>query len=246
MKIVAYYRVSTKKQAERDGEVSGTKEVGLGLQAQQKTVEAFAKANSAKIIASYTEVESGKNSKRPQLQQAIAHARLSKATLVVAKLDRLARNMAFTSALMDSGVEFTACDNPHANRLTIHILAAMAEAEAVAISRRTKDALAVAKSKGKLLGSARPGHWEGREHLRGWKKGVENSIKARGERVLTTYGFLIPSMQEKRDAGESFAKIADWLNETGHTTSKGSKFTPATVWRIFEKVDAKAAEKTSA
>lgn len=236
MKIIAYYRVSTKKQGKS----------GLGLNAQKKSVSDYSKLNEGRIIKEYTEVETGKNSKRPELAAAIAHARLAKATLVVAKLDRLSRNMAFTSALMDSGIEFVACDNPHATRLTIHILAAMAEQEAVAVSRRTKDALAAAKEKGVKLGSARVDHWKGREHLRGWKKGVVNSVKARGERVLSTYGFLIPAMQEMLDAGQSYAKIAAWLNDNDHQTSKGSKFTPAAVWRIFEKVNAKAQEKVTA
>ena len=152
-KIVAYYRVSTKRQGES----------GLGLEGQQVAVAAFAKQHGASIIASYIEVESGKRSDRPVLAQALGHARLAKATLVVAKLDRLARNVAFLSALMESGVDFVACDNEHANRLTIHILAAVAEAEAKAISERTKTALAAAKRRGVKLGSARPGHWKGRE-----------------------------------------------------------------------------------
>ncbi len=236
MKIIAYYRVSTKKQGQS----------GLGLEAQKQAVSEFAKQNGGKIVKEYTEVETGKNSKRPQLLDAIAHARLAKATLVVAKIDRLSRNMAFTSALMDSGIDFIACDNPHANRLTIHILAAMAEHEAVAVSRRTKDALSAARKKGVLLGSARPDHWKGREHLRGWKKGVINSVKARSDRVLATYGFLIPTMQEQRAAGASYAEIAKVLNEMGHQTAQGSQFTAATTWRILEKVAAKAAEKVSA
>lgn len=113
--IIAYYRVSTRKQ-ERSG---------LGLEAQQSDVEEFAQREGAQIIQSYTEVEKGRRKDRPQLAKAIGHANLAKATLVVAKLDRLARNVAFTSTLLESGVDFVACDNPHANKFTIHILAAV-------------------------------------------------------------------------------------------------------------------------
>ena len=123
MKIVSYIRVSTKAQCAS----------GFGLEAQRSAVAAFANERHARVLAEYREVETGKRKDRPELAKALAHCRRSKATLVVAKLDRLARNVAFTSALMDSGVDFVCCDNPHANRLTIHILAAVAEAEAVAI-----------------------------------------------------------------------------------------------------------------
>ncbi|MCX6130796.1 MAG: recombinase family protein [Proteobacteria bacterium] len=134
-KIVAYFRVSTRKQGES----------GLGLEGQEAAIATYAQGGKVKILASYTEVESGKLAERRELSKALAHARRSKATLVVAKLDRLARNVAVLSALMDSGVEFIACDNPYANRLTIHILAAVAEDEARRISERTKTALAAYK-----------------------------------------------------------------------------------------------------
>ena len=114
----------------------------------------------------YTEVESGKLADRPQLARSLSHAKRTKALLVVAKLDRLARNVEFVARVMNSSVDFVACDNPAANRLTLHILAAVAEAEAKAISDRTKTALAAAKARGTKLGSARPGHWEGREDAR--------------------------------------------------------------------------------
>jgi DNA invertase Pin-like site-specific DNA recombinase len=149
--IIAYYRVSTKRQGAS----------GLGLEAQREAVRRYAEATHSTIKASYTEVESGKRGDRPELLKALAHAKRSKATLVVAKLDRLSRNVAFTSTLMESGVHFLCCDMPSATHLTIHILAAVAEDEARRISERTRDALAVAKSKGKPLGSARPGHWDG-------------------------------------------------------------------------------------
>src|SRR5438132_7814327 len=117
---VTYRRVSTREQGNS----------GLGLEAQQAATEAYARQNGATIIGTYTEVETGTSSDRPELKRAIAHAKRSKATLVISKLDRLARNVAFTSALMESGVNFICCDNPHANKLTIHILAAIAEHEA--------------------------------------------------------------------------------------------------------------------
>jgi DNA invertase Pin-like site-specific DNA recombinase len=227
MKIIAYYRVSTRKQ-----EISG-----LGLEAQKAIVAEFAARHQGKILAEFTEVETGKNSDRPKLAEALSHARNSKATLVVAKLDRLARNVAFTAALMDSEVEFIACDNPHANRLTIHILAAVAENEALATSRRTKDALAAAKAKGTLLGSARPGHWKGRENKRGWKQGAKQSARVRSQRAAAAYSFLIPKIKEMKAAGDSFDTIAAKLTEAGHMTTTGKKLTAVAVWRILHRYE---------
>jgi DNA invertase Pin-like site-specific DNA recombinase len=118
--LIPYYRVSTRKQEKS----------GLGLEGQKAAVTEFVDRQCARVLATYTETETGKRADRPELAKAIAHAKRARATLVVAKLDRLARNVAFTAALMESGVDFLACDNPHANRLTIHILAAVAEEEA--------------------------------------------------------------------------------------------------------------------
>jgi len=144
---VVYLRVSTARQG-----VSG-----LGLDAQRATVEAFARQHGGQIIAQHVEVESGKRSDRPELAKALQVARKAKATLLIAKLDRLARNVAFIATMMDAGVDFVACDQPFASRLTLHILAAVAEDEARRISERTKAALQVAKAKaeaeGKKLGS---------------------------------------------------------------------------------------------
>ena len=227
MKIVPYYRVSTRKQGRS----------GLGLEAQKAAVEAFIRQHDATVIAEYREVETGKKSDRPKLAEAIGHAKLAKATLVVAKLDRLARNVAFTSALMESGVDFVACDNPHANRLTIHILAAVAEDEAMRISQRTKDALAAAKARGVKLGSARPGHWDGKEHLRGWRKGAKVSAEVRTQRANEAYAFLLPRLRELRAAEETYEAMAEWLNEQGHQTTAGQPFTSATVYRIMQRAD---------
>ncbi len=227
MKIITYYRVRTKKQGPS----------GLGLEAQKAAVEAFIRQHDAIIVAEYLEVETRKRSDRPRLAEAIAHARSARATLVVAKLGRMARNVAFTSALMESGVDFVACDNPHANRLTIHILAAVAEDEAMRISQRTKDALAAAKARGVKLGAARPGHFDGKEHLRGWKSGAAASARARTQRAKDAYRFLLPKMRDLRAGGETYDGIARWLNDQGHQTTAGQPFTSATVYRTMQRAD---------
>ncbi len=139
--FVAYYRVSTDKQGQS----------GLGLDAQRHAVASYL-SGRADIVAEFTEVESGKKHDRPQLAAALAECRWRRAKLVIAKLDRLARNVYFISGLMESGVEFVAGDMPEANRLTLHILAAVAEHEREMISKRTKEALAVAKTRGTRLG----------------------------------------------------------------------------------------------
>ena len=230
--IVAYFRVSTKQQGES----------GLGLEGQANAVEAFAKLGGKPIVARYIEVETGKRADRPELAKALAHARRAKATLVVAKLDRLARNVAFTSALVRAGVDFLCCDNPHANKLTIHILAAVAEDEAERISARTKAALAAAKARGTLLGSARPGHWEGKEDLRtaALIKARTAAGKAITEKAREAYTDLQPIMKEMRDKGLSLQAIAEELNTQGHTTRRGMPWNPMQVSRVLERAEKRA------
>ena len=199
--IVAYYRVSTKKQGKS----------GLGLDGQKTAVAEFARQDGSQIIAAYTEVETGKSKDRPELLKAIAHAKRSKTKLVVAKLDRLARNVAFTSALMESNIDFLACDNPHANKFTIHILAAVAEHEAEQISQRTKAALAAAKNRGVKLGSSRPGHWEGKEGQRqaGLKKARTAAAKAHSEAFDDEYADLFPIVKDLNGSGKSLQALAE-------------------------------------
>lgn len=141
-KVIPYYRVSTERQGES----------GLGLEAQQKSVHEFARINDMQLIQEFVEVESGKNDKRPMLQDALVACEKEKAILLIAKLDRLGRKVAFISKVMQSRVEFVAVDNPYANKLVVHIMAAFAEHERDQISQRTKDALQAAKRKGKILG----------------------------------------------------------------------------------------------
>lgn len=142
-KFIAYYRVST----------TGQDESGLGEEAQKMAVQAhLATSPGAELVAEFREVESGKKKNRPELAEAVKLCKRHKATLIIAKLDRLARNVHFVSGLMESGVDFVACDNPHANRLMVHILAAFAEHERELISQRTKGGLAAAKARGVVLG----------------------------------------------------------------------------------------------
>ncbi len=142
-RLIAYYRVSTARQGRS----------GLGLDAQRTAVASY--LGDVRPLQEFTEIESGRRSDRPMLADALAACRLNNATLVIAKLDRLARNVAFVSNLMEAGVEFVAVDFPQANRLTIHILAAVAEHEARLISERTRAALAAAKVRGMSLGGFR-------------------------------------------------------------------------------------------
>ena len=135
---IAYFRVSTDRQGKS----------GLGLEAQRESVNRYLESVGWNLIGEYVEVESGKRKNRPQLAAALQACKKEKATLLIAKLDRLARNVHFISGLMESRVDFVAADNPHANKLMIHLLAAFAEHEREQISQRTKEALAAAKARG--------------------------------------------------------------------------------------------------
>ena len=143
--FVSYLRVSTAAQGAS----------GLGLEAQREAIDRHVRAAGGKLLSEHIEIESGKRNDRPEIAKAIAAARAKRATLIIAKLDRLARNVAFISNLMESGVEFVAADMPMANRLTVHILAAVAEHEREMISARTRAALAAAKARGVKLGNPR-------------------------------------------------------------------------------------------
>ena len=212
-KLVPYYRVSTKRQGI----------AGLGLEAQQFAVAEFARQGQHEIIASYQEVETGKRADRPQLARALAHAKRAKATLVIAKLDRLARNVHFFSGLMEAGVDFVCCDMPSANRLTLHILAAVAEDEARRISQRTKAALAAYRARGGKLGTVANLTREA-----GRRGAKTNRTKAR-----TAYASLLPQLREWRTAGLSFARISTRLNDSGKTTRSGALWNPAQVRRAL-------------
>jgi DNA invertase Pin-like site-specific DNA recombinase len=225
--FIAYYRVSTKAQGAS----------GLGLEAQKKAVQDFAARNGARLVKEFLEVESGKKADRPELAAALAFAKRAGGVLVVAKLDRLARNVHFLSGLMQAGVDFLAVDNPHANKLTVHVMAAMAEYEREAISARTKAALAQVKERGGLLGSARPGHWEGHEEARrrGGEKGRARARKAITQKARAEYRDILPMVKEMREKGMSLRAIAAALNAQGHKTRRGKAFLASTIQGILER-----------
>lgn len=223
--IIGYVRVSTKGQGAS----------GLGLEAQQAAIDSYASQNGAIVARAYVEVESGRKSHRPQLAAALAHAKRSRATLVIAKLDRLARNVAFVSALMEAGCEFIACDNPTANKLTIHILAAVAEAEAEAISARTKAALAAYKARGGHLGASRP---ECRNLTQAARvRGARAAGTAITAKAKAAYADLATTVCGLRDQGLSQAAIAERLNAEGHTTRRGRPWNQVQVMRVLKRFE---------
>jgi DNA invertase Pin-like site-specific DNA recombinase len=223
IKAVSYVRVSTQRQGAS----------GLGLEAQKAAVEGFCRQHSCDIVAEYREVESGRQNDRPELTKAIAHAKRAKATLLIAKLDRLARNVAFIANLMDSGVDFRACDIPEANRLLLHIMAAVAENEARTISDRTKAALNAAKACGTLLGAARPGSPKIRHDAQ--LKGAAAAGRAVSLKAKQFYSDLAPSIVKMRHDGKSLREIAKSLDEQGHSTRAGKPWGPVQVLRVLER-----------
>jgi DNA invertase Pin-like site-specific DNA recombinase len=222
--LVAYLRVSTQKQ----------KKSGLGVEAQLAALDAYRAEHGGRLLATYRETESGKRADRPELAKALAHAKRSGATLVVAKLDRLSRNVAFISQVMDSGADFAACDQPHASRFTLHILAAVAEHEAKMISERTRAALQAYRRRGGVLGGADPRCRN--LTLAARARGLRRAWQANSERADVAYADLLPTMREWRDAGLSQQTIADKLNEQGHTTRHGQPWNQGQVSRVLARV----------
>ncbi|MGA2850121.1 MAG: recombinase family protein [Terracidiphilus sp.] len=224
-KFVSYLRVSTQQQGRS----------GLGLEAQKEAVAGFLNGGHWKLVEEVVEVESGKRSDRPQLARALSLCRVHRATLLVAKLDRLARNVAFISALMEAGVAFQAVDLPNANNLTVHIMAAMAEYEAKAISERTKVALAAAKARGTKLGFH---SWTG--NVPRWQvkkvasKGNAESSKVRAELSRKRACDLMPVIDAIRNAGAtSLRQIATALNEKKIPTARGGEWSAVQVQRLL-------------
>ena len=207
--IVTYLRVSTARQGKS----------GLGLEAQQKAVADYLSTGQWNLLEEFVEVESGKNSKRPKLLEAIELCKASGAKLLVAKLDRLARDAAFLMNLKDAGIDFVCADMPEANRLTIGIMALVAEQEREAISKRTKEALAAAKARGVQLGAYRDGVYVGGK---GNAHTARNASKARAVRFRANAEDKLPLLKRyDPDGSMSLRAIADIFNRYGVKTVSG-------------------------
>src|SRR4051794_36660098 len=212
-RFVSYLRVSTDRQGRS----------GLGLEAQRKAVADFLSGGRSDLVAEFVEVESGKRDDRPKLAEALATCGLYGATLVIAKLDRLARDAHFLLGLQKAGVDFVAADMPTANRLTVGIMALVAEEEARMISARTKAALAAAKARGAKLGLANPARIDRHEVS---AKGVA-AVTASADQHAAN---VLPIVRTIQAAGVmSLHAVADALNARGVNTARGGKWYAATV-----------------
>ncbi len=219
MKYIAYYRVSTQRQGQS----------GLGMEAQQSAVDTYLTKSGGVLLASYQDIESGKNNKRSGLADALRRCRLTGSTLIIAKLDRLSRNKAFLFALMDSKTKFVCCDLPEANELTLSFMALIADHEAKAISERTKAALAAAKARGVKLGNI--GNLTNTDTTAAVKA---NTIKA-DARNADIYEIITELRQEHGQLTKT--EIAKLLNEAGYQTARGSVWRCANVHRVITSVE---------
>jgi DNA invertase Pin-like site-specific DNA recombinase len=214
-KAVAYLRVSTDKQGLS----------GLGLEAQREAVARYVAANGVELVGEYIEVETGKGAnalaKRPKLVAALADAKKAKAGLIIAKLDRLARNVHFISGLMETGVEFAVADMPNADRFQLHLYAALAEKEAEVISQRTKAALAAAKERGTELG----------------KNGKVLAAANKAE-AMDRLEPIAADILALRAAGLSTRKMVEALNARGIASPAGGKWHPSSLHKALARLEA--------
>lgn len=218
MRFVSYLRVSTERQWAS----------GLGLEAQRAAIAAYT-AGRGEQVAEFVEVESGKRSNRPELEKALAEAKRAGAVLVIAKLDRLARNVAFIATLIERKIEIAACDMPEANRVFLHIMAAMAEHEAQAISDRTKAALAAAKARGQALGWSIPGRQD--EQREAARKGAARNA----EKADAYAANVLPLIETLKTQGLSLRGIAAELNARHVRTARGGDWHAATVRNVMQR-----------
>lgn len=222
-RLVSYARVSTDKQGRS----------GLGLEAQEAAIKAHLAATGGTLVASFVEVESGKRADRPKLCKAIAHAKLTGSVLLIAKLDRLSRDAHFLLGLSKSGVEFVAADMPSANRLTVGIMAMVAEEEARMISARTKAALAAAKARGVKLGNPQGARAiKDAGHHRKATEAVVEDAQTRAQAIRETIEAI------KATGRTSANAIARELNARHIATARGGRWTARSVINVLERLSA--------
>lgn len=224
-KFVSYLRVSTDRQGRS----------GLGLDAQRHSVGQYLNGGDWQLVAEFVEVESGKRDERPKLREAMAMCRAYGATLVVAKLDRLSRDVHFLTGLEKAGIDFVAADMPEANRLTVGIMAVFAEHEREAISRRTKEALAAAKARGVQLGAYRDGEFVGR---RGTAADARKAREGRQAKATARASDLSQALHQiDPDGSLSLRETARRLNGTGVPTPSGrGSWQAVTVKRVQDRL----------
>lgn len=217
--FVSYLRVSTDKQGAS----------GLGLEAQREAIDRHIRGAGGKLLSEHIEVESGKKNDRPEIAKAIAAARAKRATLLIAKFDRLARNLHFVTGLQEAGVDFVACDNPHATKLMIHMLVAFAEHEREQISARTKAALAAAKARGVKLGNP--------QLKAGDRSSAQAAANAKRRKARRRAAELIPFIEAAQKAGcITLGQIAEAMTARGiKTPGDGAYWNATTVRRVLLK-----------
>ena len=218
-RFIAYYRVSTAQQGRS----------GLGLDAQREAVRVFLAGRADELAEAFTEIESGKNADRPQLARALDACRLTGGVLVIAKLDRLSRDAHFLLGLEKAGVEFVAADTPNANRLTVRLMAVIAQEEREMISARTKAALAAAKARGKKLGGSRGG-----------SKVDSAQGRAARSRTADDYARQVGPIAREAwrgadSAKSSYGQAAAVLTARGIRTPRGGKWTRAAVRTLIQR-----------
>lgn len=209
-RFVSYLRVSTNRQGQS----------GLGLEAQREQVAAYIQRVGGELAAEYVEIESGKVRDRPLLLKSISHCKRTGATLAIAKLDRLARSVAFIASLMEAGTDFVAVDMPFANKLMLHLMAAFAEHERSEISARTKAALAAARARGVVLGS----------------NGKVLAARHHAEAIAWAQQFRGPVTDARRSGATTVRHIAQRLNEAGYRTREGQPWGTSTTQRLLERL----------
>jgi DNA invertase Pin-like site-specific DNA recombinase len=222
MKYVAYLRVSTARQGQS----------GLGLEAQRAAIGSLVAQRGGKVLETFVEVESGKINTRPELGKALHLAKVTGATLIIAKLDRLSRNAAFLLALQDSGARFVAADMPDANELTVGIMALVAQQERQAISKRTKEALQAAKARGQVLGNP-----NGAAALRRAARGNAAAVAAVRANADEHAAALIPVVRDLRASGcGTLASLAEGLNSRGILTPRGGSWHRSSVANLLLRI----------